>query len=103
MTQTFSQTNAPKMYSKLTLFFVLVFQPVVDKKGSLGTKIDWHDWETVGSDLRRQGPGENGSPIKLTPEEEMKSTATYIDHGFSAYVSDKIAIDRAVPDIRHNE
>ena len=91
------------MFSKLTLFFIVIFQPVVDQHGSLGTKIDWHDWEAVGSDLRRQGPGENGASIKLTPEEEKKALSTYIDHGFSAYVSDKIAIDRSVPDIRHHE
>jgi hypothetical protein len=40
---------------------------VVDEKKGLGSKIDWHDWEMVGADLRRQGPGENGAPVKLTP------------------------------------
>jgi hypothetical protein len=35
----------------------LSFQPIVDKKKNLGQKIDWHDWEAVGADLRRQGPG----------------------------------------------
>ena len=32
----------------------------------MGSKIDWHDWEMVGADLRRQGPGENGAAVKLT-------------------------------------
>ena len=48
----------------------------------------------------------NGTNIKkklfyIFTEEEQKSLTTYHDHGFSAYVSDKIAIDRSVPDIRH--
>ena len=81
---------------------LLIFQPIVDKKNNLGTKIDWHDWETVGADLRRQGPGENGGAVKLIAAEEEKALTSYVNHGFSAFVSDKIAIDRSVPDIRHN-
>ena len=45
--------------------FATFFQ-VIDGHGKLGTKIDWHDWEMVGADLRRQGPGENGAAVKLT-------------------------------------
>ena len=74
----------------------------MDKKNNLGTKIDWHDWETVGADLRRQGPGENGAAVKVGSADEGKDLSSYVDHGFSAFVSDKIAIDRSVPDIRHN-
>ena len=77
------------------------YAPIVDKENKLGTKIDWHDWEAVGADLRRQGDGENGASVKLAPDEEGKSSSSYINHGFSAYVSDKIAVDRSVPDIRH--
>ena len=88
----------------VTLFWIHCsskFQPIVDKENKLGTKIDWHDWEAVGADLRRQGAGENGASVKLAPDEEGKSSSSYINHGFSAYVSDKIAVDRSVPDIRH--
>jgi len=34
---------------------IQLFSKVIDTNGKLGTKIDWHDWEMVGADLRRQG------------------------------------------------
>lgn len=74
----------------------------LDKKGKLGLKMDWHDWEQVGADLRRQGPGEQGAPVRLTKDEMSYAERTYRDHGFCAFVSDKIAIDRSIPDIRHS-
>ena len=55
----------------------------------------------VGGDLRRQGVGEQGAAVKITKDEVSSSDKRYHSHGFSAYVSDKIAIDRSIPDIRH--
>ena len=48
------------------------------------------------------GPGEQGVPYNLIGEEEEKK-ALFAVNGFNAHVSDKIALDRAIPDIRHPE
>ncbi len=65
------------------------------------TKIDWHDWDQIGAELKRTGVGEQGVPVVLRPDEESADRKSYSENGFSGYISDKIALDRAVPDIRH--
>ncbi|RXM30237.1 Polypeptide N-acetylgalactosaminyltransferase-like 6 [Acipenser ruthenus] len=43
--------------------------------------------------------GEHGKPYPLTEEECDDST--YRENGFNIYVSNNIALDRSLPDIRH--
>lgn len=65
-------------------------------------KIDWHDWERIAEESKRIGPGEQGQPIQLVGEEEhSKSQKSFQGNGFSGFVSDKIALDRAIKDIRN--
>ena len=64
-------------------------------------KIDWHDWEKIVEDTNKIGPGEQGKPIILGHSEQSRSQASYDSNGFSGYVSDKIALDRSVKDIRN--
>ena len=52
---------------------------------------------------RVSGPGEQGSAVILSAEEEKKKDALYKVNGFNAYVSDKISLDRSLKDIRHRE
>ncbi|RXM31703.1 Polypeptide N-acetylgalactosaminyltransferase-like 6 [Acipenser ruthenus] len=47
----------------------------------------------------KQGKGEHGKPYPLT-EEECDDSA-YRENGFNIYVSNNIALDRSLPDIRH--
>ena len=49
------------------------------------------------------GPGEQGSAVILSAEEEKKKDDLYKVNGFNAYVSDKISLDRSLHDIRHPE
>ena len=49
------------------------------------------------------GPGEQGSAVILSAEEEKKKDDLYKVNGFNAYVSDKISLDRSLQDIRHPE
>ena len=49
------------------------------------------------------GPGEQGSAVILSAEEEKKKDELYKVNGFNAFVSDKISLDRSLQDIRHPE
>ncbi|XP_055532854.1 N-acetylgalactosaminyltransferase 6-like [Wyeomyia smithii] len=67
-----------------------------------GIRIDWHDYAYIEYEAERQGPGEHGKPVKLQrPEDFQLNKKLYKENGYSAVISDKIAIDRAIPDIRH--
>ncbi|XP_043559270.1 polypeptide N-acetylgalactosaminyltransferase-like 6 [Chiloscyllium plagiosum] len=60
---------------------------------------DWHNYERIRQDLLRSGKGEHGKPYPLT--EEDQSDSAYRENGFNIYVSNSIALDRSLPDIRH--
>lgn len=47
------------------------------------------------------GIGEQGKPEHLTAAESEQYEKLFKVNGFNAALSDKIALDRAVPDIRH--
>ena len=53
---------------------------------------------------QRKGPGENGNAVILTDEDEISlNEKSHLENGFSGIISDKISVNRSVPDIRHNE
>ncbi|KAI7815551.1 N-acetylgalactosaminyltransferase [Rhyzopertha dominica] len=64
-------------------------------------KIDWHDYEAMQRDSLRKGIGEQGKPAHLTAADSDKYEKLFKENGFNAALSDQIALDRAVPDIRH--
>jgi len=67
------------------------------KEGSIG---NYEPKEMVG----RVGPGEYGAPVTLvSPQEQTKRRTTMQEFGFNLAVSDKIAMDRAIPDTRPAE
>lgn len=68
---------------------------------NLSSKIDWHNYEQIEQDSRRQGMGEQGKPVNLGSEYDEAKEELYKVNGFNALLSDKIALDRALPDIRH--
>lgn len=47
------------------------------------------------------GPGEQGKPAFLGASETENYDSLYKVNGFNAALSDKIALNRAIPDIRH--
>lgn len=62
---------------------------------------DWHDWKFIKYELSRQGPGEQGEPVVLTdPEEVELNQELFKNEGLYALVSDKISVNRSVPDSR---
>ncbi|RZC40097.1 polypeptide GalNAc transferase 6-like, partial [Asbolus verrucosus] len=64
-------------------------------------KIDWHDYDAIRKDSLKTGTGEQGKPAYLSAAESENYNKLYKVNGFNAALSDKIALDRSVPDIRH--
>ncbi|XP_027794439.2 polypeptide N-acetylgalactosaminyltransferase 10 isoform X4 [Marmota flaviventris] len=60
---------------------------------------DWHDKEAIRRDAQRIGNGEQGRPYPMTDAERVDQA--YRENGFNIYVSDKISLNRSLPDIRH--
>ena len=66
-------------------------------------KIDWHNHEQIEADRKRTGPGEQGVKFELKEGEYDKAEQSSLwgKNGYNAIVSDFIAIDRSLKDIRH--
>uniref|UniRef100_UPI00358E7998 polypeptide N-acetylgalactosaminyltransferase-like 6 isoform X2 n=1 Tax=Myxine glutinosa TaxID=7769 RepID=UPI00358E7998 len=60
---------------------------------------DWHDYKAIRQDSERFGPGEQGRPCPLNSQDQVD--AAYRENGFNIFVSDKISLNRSLPDIRH--
>uniref|UniRef100_A0A3Q3WNB9 Polypeptide N-acetylgalactosaminyltransferase n=1 Tax=Mola mola TaxID=94237 RepID=A0A3Q3WNB9_MOLML len=60
---------------------------------------DWHDYEAIKRDASRSGNGEQGKPFPMTDADRVDQA--YRENGFNIYVSDRISLNRSVPDIRH--
>lgn len=83
-------------------------QVSVDKRDAEGEapttddgKKDWHDRDLMTREFKAQGPGEQGAAFYLPPGMEAKKDELYKVNGFNALVSDFIALNRSLPDIRH--
>lgn len=62
-------------------------------------RFDWHDWDQIDDDALRAGIGEHGVPTYLQSyppsSKELNDT-----HGLNGYLSDQIALNRALMDLR---
>ncbi|TMS13896.1 Polypeptide N-acetylgalactosaminyltransferase-like 6 [Larimichthys crocea] len=63
-------------------------------------RTDWHDYEAMRRDAARSGNGEQGKPFPLTETDRVDQA--YRENGFNIYVSDRISLNRSLPDIRHS-
>lgn len=62
---------------------------------------DWHDWNFIKYEMSRQGPGEKGAPVILIdPEDVELNQKLFENEGLYALVSDRISVNRSVPDSR---
>lgn len=64
-------------------------------------KIDWHNYKRIAAEKLRTGIGENGAPAFLPSGLEAEHREFYDQHGFNALLSERIALNRSVKDIRH--
>jgi hypothetical protein len=49
------------------------------------------------------GPGENGGPYRPSDKDKDKVNLGWKEAEFNQYASDKISVERSVPDIRYPE
>lgn len=73
---------------------------IVEARSS-NEKVDWHNHNLIEKDSKRTGPGEQGVPAFLSSLESDSYEKLFRVNGFNAALSDKIALDRSLPDIRH--
>lgn len=70
-------------------------------KNSKGKRIDWHDYELIKLEEIKKGVGEHGKAEKLDESEKDLQEKLFRKNGFNALLSDKISLNRSIPDIRH--
>lgn len=62
---------------------------------------DWHDYKFIEFEKSRKGPGEQGEAFVLEdPQEISFNKKLFEEHGLYVLVSDKISVNRSVPDSR---
>lgn len=70
----------------------------------VGERRDWHDYAAMEADKQRSGLGEHGLPAKIEdPAEEEAERLEYRRNGFNGMLSDRISVNRSVPDVRREE
>ncbi|XP_017854532.2 N-acetylgalactosaminyltransferase 4-like [Drosophila busckii] len=66
-----------------------------------GERRDWNDHVAMEADKARTGPGEHGQPVVIedAAEKELEDKL-YKLNGFNALISEKLSVNRSVPDVR---
>lgn len=64
-------------------------------------KKDWHDWSFISNESNREGLGEHGEAVDQSDIDADEVEALFLSNGYNAYVSDKISLNRSIPDYRH--
>lgn len=68
---------------------------------NLDEKIDWHDYKLILAERFQTGPGENGKPYVLTDPVEIEiNKKGLLEEGFATVVSEKVSLNRSMPDER---
>lgn len=63
---------------------------------------DWNDYELIREDSLRTGFGEHGKGEKLTDANEIdENRKLFQEYGLSVLISDKISVNRSIPEYRH--
>lgn len=73
------------------------------KKNVAKRRVDWHDYGYIDYEKTRAGIGEHGTAAHTTLEEEDERKRLFDQNGFNALLSDQIALNRSIADIRHKE
>ncbi|KAL7012321.1 hypothetical protein ACKWTF_014770 [Chironomus riparius] len=63
---------------------------------------DWNNYEQIYKEMIRKGPGENGTAVILTDDNELAlNKKLFSATGFGVVVSDRISVNRSIKDTRH--
>lgn len=106
-----------RFFRSLKVFFVVVSSLIIcytlkSKKTNLwqsntskliseDEKKDWHDWKFIEYEKSREGPGEQGKSYVLTDPKEIElNEKLFKVEGLYVVVSDKISVNRSIPDYR---
>ncbi|PNF21012.1 putative polypeptide N-acetylgalactosaminyltransferase 10 [Cryptotermes secundus] len=76
----------------------------LEKDGMIVThhvKVDWHDYKLIEAESKQKGIGEQGKSAFLSVDDSAKKEELYKVNGFNGLLSDRIALNRSLPDIRH--
>ena len=57
-------------------------------------------WVPEKSLVKVIGPGDGGNPVYTSTSEEKQKEMSYKEYGFNQFISDKISLNRTVPDTR---
>lgn len=71
------------------------------EKNAKQIKIDWHDYKFIEAEKLRIGAGEHGEPAFLPPGLDGERKQLFDQNGFNGLLSDRIALNRSIKDIRH--
>lgn len=63
-------------------------------------EIDWHDYAYLLEEAKRTGLGEHGVPLEAFDSQGVEVARQWAKYGYSGYVSDRIALNRSVVDLR---
>ncbi|XP_055371859.1 N-acetylgalactosaminyltransferase 6-like [Condylostylus longicornis] len=74
--------------------------PIIQEDDGL-EKIDWHDRNYMEKEKLKVGIGEQGRPAYLMSYEAESEKLLFNEYGFNGLLSDKISLNRSVPDIRY--
>lgn len=75
----------------------------INRGNVIFSDIDWHDYEYLLHEANRTGLGEHGVAAEA-PESQAKEVARQTAiYGYNGYLSDLIALNRSVADIRPSE
>ncbi|XP_070497839.1 N-acetylgalactosaminyltransferase 6-like [Chironomus tepperi] len=65
---------------------------------------DWENYELIREDSLRTGFGEHGKGEQLTDANEIEENKKlFAEYGISALISDKISVNRSIPEYRHQK
>lgn len=67
------------------------------------SEIDWHDYAFMEYESSRIGLGEHGVAAEVPENDKDKAESISLKYGYNALLSDRISLNRSVPDIRHQE
>ncbi|KAJ2950359.1 hypothetical protein O0L34_g8600 [Tuta absoluta] len=91
----FNETNVQEISSLNDSRAARQFKP------SSVQKIDWHNYTQIQHEAGRKGIGEQGKAAYLPQADALLEKQLYAVNGFNGALSDRIPLNRSLPDIRH--